>query len=183
MWKNNCLDETRKALLEQNVIELGGDVDREMALYVREALLRLIAKGAPPIKVIITSEGGNLGFGLDIYDALRLYPGEKEGIVLGCAKSMAAVILQACQKRKIARHGHLLIHHVLRMEPTSLAIFSSKKEVAKIIRDLGKSQEKIYQVLKARTKKTLAAIKRQCKKADHMTAQEALAFGLVDEIF
>lgn len=49
MWKHDKLDDVQIALLDQNIISIGGEIDSINALYVREALLRLMGKGSPPI--------------------------------------------------------------------------------------------------------------------------------------
>ena len=83
MWKFKELDETQQKLLKSGIIDIGGSVDADMALYVREALLRLRAEGNPPVSLHITSSGGSVSIGLDIYDTIRLYLGQKTGIVTG----------------------------------------------------------------------------------------------------
>lgn len=181
MWRNNHLDQTQLELLNQSTIDLGGEVDEDMILYVREALLRLTVKGSPSITVLITSRGGSVEVGLDIYDALRLYTGEKTGIVLGFAKSMAVLILQACEKRKCMRHATLLIHHISRRE-VSLDILRDPIKLKEVRDDLEASQSRLYVILGARTCKTVDVIREECAKERDMTAEEALAFGLVDEV-
>src|SRR5258706_13842770 len=112
MWGHNKLNELHRQLLDKNIIEIAGEVDADMIMYVREAMLRLIAKGNPDITVLINSNGGSVTCGLDIYDVLKYYTGKKTGIVQRFAKSMAAVILQACERRQTMRHSIIHIHHV-----------------------------------------------------------------------
>lgn len=181
MWPHNKLDEVQRGLLEQNIIEIGGDINENMAFYVREALLRLIAKGSPPIKVLITSGGGAVRYGLDIYDGLKYYPGEKTGVAQAIAKSMAAVVLQACQKRQSMRHSQLLIHHVSTTE-VNLDALRDPARMAKIKEDAETDQARIYNILSDRTGHSVDEISAECTKDQQMNAEEALAFGLIDEI-
>ena len=181
MWPHNKLDEVQRGLLEQNIIEIGGDINEDMAFYVREALLRLVGKGSPSIKVLITSNGGSVRYGLDIHDGLKYYAGEKTGVVQGIAKSMAAVVLQACQKRHSLRHSWLLIHHVSTTE-VSLDSLRDPAKMAKIKEDAETDQARIYKILSDRTGHNVDEISAECAKNQQMNAEEALSFGLIDEI-
>jgi ATP-dependent Clp protease protease subunit len=181
MWKHDKLDEVQKGLLDQNIISIGGEIDVDTAMYVREAILRLVCKGSPPIKVLITSTGGSVRFGLDIYDALKYYAGEKTGVVSGIAHSMACVILQACQKRQCMRHSSVLIHHVSTTE-MSLDAIRDKTEIAKIREDLEGDQARIYKILSKKTRKSVKKIRKECVKNKQMNSEKALKFGLIDEI-
>ena len=82
------MTETQERLLDKNTVDVVGDIDGEMAFYVRKAIMRLMVKGCPPIEIYISSNGGSVDYGLDIYDMFKLYKGEKTGIVIGIASSM-----------------------------------------------------------------------------------------------
>lgn len=181
MWKHTELDKVQKKLLKQRIISIGGEVDGSMAMYVREALLRLMGQGSPDIKVLITSGGGSVSVGLDIYDAIRLYPGKTTGIAHGIASSMAAIILQGCTKRIAAVHSRILIHHISTRE-VNLDVLRDQKRIARMRDDLEKDQTKLYAILAVRTKRSINSIKNECVKDRQMTAEEALEFGLIDEI-
>ncbi|MEA1929385.1 MAG: ATP-dependent Clp protease proteolytic subunit [Patescibacteria group bacterium] len=181
MWSHDELNRVQLDLLDRGVIEIGGKVEGKTALYVREALLRLVARGSPPITISICSEGGLVEVGLDIYDAFQVYPGKKIGLVVGYARSMAAVVLQACTQRIASRHAQLLIHHVSRRE-ISLDVIQDAKRLAALKTSMEASQDRLYRILAARSGKSVAAIRRECKKGQDMTAEEALEFGLVDMV-
>ena len=181
MWKHDKLDDVQISLLDQNIISIGGEIDSGTALYVREALLRLMGKGSPPVKVLITSDGGSVRFGLNIYDGLKYYAGEKTGVVLGIAHSMAAVILQACQKRQCMRHSCILIHHVSTMN-VGLDALRNPAKMAKIKEDLEEDQARIYKILSDRTGKSVDAISAECAKDQSMNSENALEFGLIDKV-
>lgn len=181
MWKNNAIDDVRMKLLEKDIIEISGDIDSDMVRYIREAISRLIGKGSPPITVLITSPGGDVDIGLDIFDALRYYSGEKTAVVHGYANSMAAVILQVCNKRIAMRHAHILVHHISKTQ-IKLDVLRDKAKTAEVRNDLEKSQKRIYEILVKRTGKTLAEVKKACSRNESMTAEEAKAFGLIDKI-
>jgi len=77
--------------LGRGIIDLQGDVDGKMIFYVREATTRLIAHDSPDITIHITSGGGSVDTGLDIYDFLQNYTGKITGKVFGYARSMAVL--------------------------------------------------------------------------------------------
>jgi len=175
------VDKNLASLLEKNQLLLMGEVDKRMFEYVYEATQLLIAKGSPEIEISITSNGGSVDFGLDIYDLLRLYTGSKVITIISIAASMGAIIVQACNKRKVAQHAKVLIHYVSRRN-INLSQLKDPEELGKIIKDLEGSQNRLEAILVEKTKKPVDIIQAECKKDHPMTAEEALAFGLVDEI-
>jgi ATP-dependent Clp protease protease subunit len=181
MWIHNKLDDVHRGLLDHGIVEISGDIDGDMAMYVREAMLRLTAKGSPAVKVIITSGGGSVSCGLDIYDTLAYYSGEKTGVVQGFAKSMAAIVLQACQKRQSMRHAYLLVHHISTTQ-VGLDSMRKKAKMARIKKEAEDDQVRLYKILGDRTGHTVSEIRRACAKNQSMNAEEALEFGLIDEI-
>jgi len=170
-------------LLEKGIIDLRGEVEDSMFEYVRECVGLLSLEDNPPIHVKITSEGGSVVSGLFIYDLLRLYPGHKTGVVIGFARSIAAVILQACDKREAAKNSLLLIHGVkIGMRGVPLDEICDNKEFRKKLENSRAAQEQIYLILKSKTKKSKSDVVALCKEDRDLLAKEALAFGLIDEI-
>jgi len=110
--KNEKWDEIVEILLSKKVLILRGDVNKDMVLHVYKCLLVLEAQNSPDIEIRFFTEGGEVKSGLDIYDALRKYKGRKTGIVYSRARSMGAVILQACEERVCLKHAVVLIHNV-----------------------------------------------------------------------
>lgn len=177
------LSEAQLALLQAEVpvIDIIGEVERPMYEYVRTAIMYLRTKGNPGIDVIITSPGGRVDVGLDIYDLLRLYPGNKTATITSRAESMGAVILQACDVRRCMRHSTVLIHHISTSNIT-LDLIRSRAKLAQFRKDMETDQHRLYDILAARTGKTIPEISKACAKDEPMTAEEAIAFCLIDEI-
>lgn len=181
MLDYNNLNEVQIALLKKRIIDLKGDVNDEMAYYVREALFRLKTENDPDIEVQISSNGGDVAVGLCIYDMLKNYPGQKTGIVNGFARSMGAIILQACNVRCCMRHSSVLIHHVS-INRISLDELRSKKKLKKRKKDMEKDQDSLYKILMKKTGKSKEEIMAACRKDLGMTSKEAKEFGLIDKI-
>ena len=166
---------------ETPTIDIVGEVNNKMFQYVRTAVMYLRSKGNPDIDVVITSPGGSVEAGLDIYDLLRLYKGNTVATVHDMAASMGALILQACDERRCAIHSGILIHHIL-TDKVSLDVLRSEKRLKKMIDSMEEKQARKYQVLAERTGKSVSNIRRECAKNKTMTAEEALKFGLIDSI-
>jgi len=166
---------------ETPTIDIVGDVNADMFQSVRAALMCLRTRNNPDVDIVITSRGGDVEAGLDIYDLLRLYPGKKTATVFDKAASMAAIILQACDVRQCARHSSVLIHHISRGNVT-LDVLRSKKKLESMISAMESRQKLQYKILSHRTGKTISVIRRACSKDQFMSAQEALDFGLVDSV-
>jgi ATP-dependent Clp protease protease subunit len=181
MWDYNGFSKLQLDLIRERVVDMSGEVDGDMARYTREALLRLKAEGSPDVEIRITSGGGHVEYGLDIYDMIRLYKGKTRGVVFGPAASMAAIILQGCVHRCAAVHSHILIHHISRGQIT-LDDLRSTTRIAKIRAEMEKHQQRLYQILSERTGKSIPHIRKVCAKDKNMTPAEAKAFGLIDEI-
>ena len=182
MWKNDHLDQLQLDLLKQNILVIGGEIDWNAARYVREALLRCVAKGSPDIRVLITCEGGDLHIGLNIYDLLKSYEGYKTALVQGYAQSIAAVILQACEKRQSLPHSYIRIHHMHDKSGISLDILRDAEKLKAVCEDMEQCQAQLDRILTERTGKSIDEIRATCEKDEDMNAEEARDFGLIDEI-
>ena len=177
------LSSLQRGLLEKRIIDLRDEVDDRMFEYVRECMALLSLKNNPPIHIKITSDGGSVTSCLFIHDLFRLYPGQKTGTVIGFARSTAAVILQACDKRQAAQNSLLLIHSVMiSMSRVPLDEFNDTKEFGKRLKNSRADQERLYLILERRSGKSRSDIVALCKEDRDLSAEEALAFGLIDEI-
>lgn len=175
------MNEIQKEQLKRNIIDIQWGVTDDMAVYVRECFSNLLARGCPDITIHITSSGGSVECGLAIYDCLKAYPGKKTGIVSGYARSMATIILQACDKRLALMHANILIHHISRKN-LSLDTLTDPVKLKKVVEDMQGSQNYLYAILQKRTGKNLEEIRKVCAEDRDMSAHEALEFGLIDEI-
>ncbi|MEN9561566.1 MAG: hypothetical protein RIQ56_839, partial [Candidatus Parcubacteria bacterium] len=164
--------------LQKPIIPITGEVNHEMYRRVSTSILFLVSKGSPPIELWIDSGGGSVAAGLDIYDLVRTYKNQVDGVVHAYAASMAAMILQGCAKRSCMRHGTVLIHHISRDE-VKLDTLRIPVRRDQMIKRMEKSQRRLYDILSERTKQPLTKIRATCAKDEPMSAEEALDFGLI----
>jgi len=174
-------------LLQRGILHIFGAIDEAQGRYIQVARMLLDASGSPDIEVRITSEGGAAHIGLDIYDLIRTYEGKTTGRVYGHAQSMSAVILQACKERECCKHATLLIHNPYPQNPGWGLLYPQKGDNygatrKKIKEELFKIRNQLYQILHERTGQPIEEIEKKCLKDTIMTAEEALAFGLIDKI-
>lgn len=181
MKKDKDVRKAMAALLEKNVVVLSLKVDGDMVMHVYKCLAILESRDSPDIEVRIFTNGGSVRAGLDIYDALRRYKGKKTGVVYAYARSMGAIILQACDDRICLQHAAVLIHHI-NTQSISLDVIEDPKRLAKLRESMWTDQRAIYGILVQRTGKSEKEIRDTCKKDQDMSAAEAFKFGLIDRI-
>jgi ATP-dependent Clp protease protease subunit len=168
-------------LLKDRIIFLSDVVDTEMYSRVVAQLLYLANEDPKtPIRMYLNSPGGSVSDGLAIYDTMQLVPCDVETYCLGNAASMGAVLLSGGTKGKrfVLPHARVMIHQpliggVMRGVATDLAI--EAREMMRI-RDL------LYQILGRHTGKPFEQIKKDCDRNFWMSAQEAVAYGICDQI-
>ena len=133
--------------------------------------------GAAVVRVEINSDGGSITAGMAVYSALRQFPGRKVGVVMGMAASMATVLLQACDDRRIARGAFMMVHGAsgdVRGTPGQL------RDAADAI---DKMQSSIVEIYAARTKLSRAKLESLMTGADtYLTAEEAVKLGFADAV-
>lgn len=167
-------------LLKDRIIFLSGEINNEMADVAVAQLLFLEAEDPDKdIMLYINSPGGMVTAGMAIYDTMNYIKAPVSTIVIGMAASMAAVLLAAGTKGKRVAlpNAEIMIHQPLggaQGQATDIAIqaeqiLKSKKKINRILADCtGKSEEQIA-----------ADVER-----DHyLSADEALEYGLIDNIF
>lgn len=167
-------------LLKDRIIFLSGEINNDVADVVVAQLLFLEAEDPDKdIMLYINSPGGLVTSGMAIYDTMNYIKAPVSTIVIGMAASMAAVLLAAGTKGKRVAlpNAEIMIHQPLggaQGQATDIAIqaeqiLKSKKKINRILADCtGKSEEQIA-----------ADVER-----DHyLSADEALEYGLIDNIF
>lgn len=106
--------EDQQRCVAARLIPIIADISRHTFEDTGSIIEDLLCIGAPDIKVLISSNGGDVDFGLHIYDLISTYPGHSTGVVYCKADSMAATILQGCDVRLCAKHASVFIHHISR---------------------------------------------------------------------
>ena len=167
-------------LLEDRVIFLCDEVNDATASLVVAQLLYLEAQDPDKdINLYINSPGGSVSAGMAIYDTMNYIKCDVSTICIGMAASMGAFLLSSGTKGKrfALPNAEIMIHQVLggaRGQATDVAIQTQQ---------LLKTKNKLNRILAENTGKDVAQVERDTERDNYLTAEEALEYGLIDQVF
>ena len=117
--KNDCKENKKPKvsdidLIEKRIIYLDVEIDDKLAKEIIETLLKMDACNNKDITMYINSGGGSVSLGLAIYDVMNMIKSDVRTICIGCAASMASVLLinGTKGKRFILPNAEIMIHEV-----------------------------------------------------------------------
>ena len=166
-------------LLKDRIIFLQGPISDESAnLVVAQMLFLQFDDPKADINLYINSPGGSVTAGMSIYDTMQFVNCDVATYCLGQAASMGAMLLTAGTKGK--RHclpnGRVMIHQPLAgTEGTTVEILIHAKEFIRTKRILN-------DLLSKHTGQSVERIEKETDRDNFMSAQEAVDFGLVDQV-
>ena len=167
-------------LLNDRVIILSEEVNDTTASLVVAQLLYLEAQDPDKdLSFYINSPGGSISAGMAIYDTMQYINCDVCTICMGMAASMGAFLLQAGApgKRMALPNAEIMIHQPLmgglQGQATDIKIHADH-----IIR----MRKKLNTIMSERTGQPLEVIERDTERDNFMTAQEAVAYGLIDKV-
>ena len=166
-------------LLKDRIIFLGGPIDDAVANTVVAQLLFLESEDPDKdIHLYINSPGGVVTAGLAIYDTMQYIKPDVSTICIGQAASMGALLLTAGAKGKryALPNARIMIHQPLGgAQGQSTDIQIQAREIQRI-------REVINDILVESTGKDRETVVQDTERDNFMTAEEAKAYGLVDEV-
>ena len=169
-------------LLKDRIIFLGEDVNATSASLIIAQLLFLESEDPDKeIYLYINSPGGSITDGMAIVDTMNYIKCPVCTICVGMAASMGAVLLTSGQKGKryALPNAEILIHQPL----IGGGGLSGQTTEIKIHADhMVRTREKLNKLLSERTGQDIATIERDTERDNYMTAEQALQYGLIDEI-
>lgn len=169
-----------KHLMSRKIF-LTGEVNASMANDFASKMLYLTDKNEP-IDIYINSPGGSVDAGLVIYDIIQSCEGKVPINIycIGTAASMGAILLAGGQKgrRYILPHSKCMIHEPLISGGMGGAATSIKKVADSIL----ETKQIMNKILAKHTGKTEEEIDEATAFDNYMNAEEAIAFGLCDEV-
>ncbi|MEI8103497.1 MAG: ATP-dependent Clp protease proteolytic subunit [Candidatus Moraniibacteriota bacterium] len=166
-------------LLKDRIIFLGSGIEDGMANAIIAQLLFLDSQNAKEdITMYINSPGGSVTAALAIYDTMQYVKAPVRTICVGMAASAAALLLAAGAKgkRMILPNGEVMIHQVMggaSGQATDIDIHARRILAIK---------EQLNKILSKHTGKKLAKVAQDTERDYFMTADEALAYGVVDTV-
>lgn len=168
-------------LLKDRIVFIGGPIDDYSANIVIAQMLFLMSEGKnQDINVYINSPGGSVTAGLGIYDTMQFVPCDIATYCIGQAASMGAFLLNAGApgKRHALRSSRIMIHQPLGGAQGTASDITIQAE--EIVRLKGYLNDRMAEHnSRGKTTEELALA---TDRDNFMSAQEALEFGLVDEV-
>jgi ATP-dependent Clp protease protease subunit len=166
-------------LLMDRIIFLGTPINDDVANIVIAQLLFLQADNADrDIHIYINSPGGSVSAGLAIYDTIQFLKSPVNTICMGLAASMSAFLLAAGRagKRSALPHSRIMIHQPSGgAQGTAADIEIQAKEILYL-------RGKMNELMAKHTGRPLEQIERDVDRDRFMSAEEAKAYGIVDNI-
>lgn len=168
-------------LLKDRIIFLGTAIDDTVANLVIAQMLFLESDDPEKeINFYINSPGGSVSAGLGIYDAMQHIKCPVNTTVVGMAASMAATLLAAgTGKRYALPNSRIMIHQPL---IHGGGISGQVTDIEITARELIRTKEKMAGILAKHTGQTLEKILADTERDRYLSAEEAQAYGLVDEV-
>ena len=166
-------------LLKERVVFLVGPVDDSVANVVVAQLLFLESENPDKdINLYINSPGGNVSSGLAVYDTVQFIKPDVSTICVGLAASMGALLLAggAKGKRYSLPHSRMMIH-----QPSGGA-YGQATDIDIHAREILRLRERLNDVLAAHTGQPLEKISSDTERDNFMGAEEAVEYGLVDQV-
>ena len=166
-------------LLNDRIIFLSEEVNDATASLIVAQLLYLEAQDPDKdIQFYINSPGGSVTAGMAIYDTMRYIKCDVATICVGMAASMGAFLLSAGAKgkRMSLPNAEIMIHQ------PSAGTQGQITDMALHLKRLQNVKERMNRILAENTGKSVEEVTEACERDNFMTAEEALAFGLVDRV-
>jgi ATP-dependent Clp protease protease subunit len=166
-------------LLKERVIFLVGPINDQMANLVVAQLLFLESENPDKdISLYINSPGGSVSAGMAIFDTMNFIKPEVSTLCIGMAASMGAFLLAAGTKGKrfSLPNSKVMIHQPLG------GTQGQATEIEIAAREILKTRERLNQLLSENTGQPLSRIEQDTERDYYLTAEEAKAYGLVDDV-
>ena len=166
-------------LLKDRIIFIGEAIDDHLASLVVAQILFLEAEDPEKdICIYINSPGGSVTAGMAIYDTMQYVKPDISTICVGMAASMGAFLLSSGTqgKRFALPNAEIMIHQPLG------GINGQAEDIRIHAEWILKTRSKLNQILSKNTGQPLATIEKDTDRDNFMSADEAMAYGLVDKV-
>ena len=166
-------------LLKDRIIFIGTPVDDVVSnLIIAQLLFLQMDDSEKDINVYINTPGGSVTSGLAIYDTMQFVKPDVSTYCVGQASSMGALLLCAgtAGKRYALPHARIMIH-----QPWG-GVQGAAADISIQAQEILRLRARIEEILAKHTKQPLDRIKKDTDRDYFMSAEEAKAYGIVDEV-
>jgi ATP-dependent Clp protease protease subunit len=166
-------------LLVDRIIFIGTPIDDNVSnIIIAQLLFLQMSDAKKDIHLYINSPGGSVTSGLAIYDTMQYLTCDVNTYCVGQAASMAAVLLAAGTKGKryALPNANIMIHQVLG------GAEGQASDVEIRVKYMLKLKQRLNGILSKHTGKPVEQVEKDCDRDNFMSAEEARAYGLVDQV-
>jgi len=166
-------------LMMDRIIFLGVPINDYVANIIQAQLLFLESADADrEIRIYLNTPGGSVYAGLGIYDTMQYINPDVSTICTGMAASMGAVLLTAGTKgkRTALKHSRVMIHQPLG------GASGQASDIEITAREIQKLKKELYEIIANHSDTDYKKVWKDGDRDYWMTAQEALDYGMIDEI-
>ena len=166
-------------LLKDRIIFVGTPINDQIANLIIAQMLFLASEDPKKdIALYLNTPGGLVTAGMAIYDTMQYIPSDVMTICVGQASSMGAVLLAGGTpgKRQALPNARIMLH-----QPMG-GITGQASDMEIHAREIIKMREQINQILVECTRRSVSEITRDTERDFFLTAEEAVNYGVIDEI-
>jgi ATP-dependent Clp protease protease subunit len=166
-------------LLKERIIFVTGPIEDYGASLITAQLLFLEAENPKKeVHMYINSPGGVVTSGLAIYDTMQFIRPAVQTLCIGQAASAATLLLMAGKKgeRFCLPNSRILVHQ------PSASFYGQAADIARHAQEIIKLKRRLNEIYAKHTGQSIEAIEKALDRDTYMTAEEARAFGLVDQL-
>lgn len=166
-------------LLDSRKIFLVGEVNKDSASLVVTQLLYLDSISDEPIDLYINSPGGSVIDGLSIIDTMQFVKSKVRTINTGQCASMGAWILASGDIRCALPSAETMLHQ---MSIAGGGLTGNIQDIEVSVKHMNKLNKKMLLQLASRTSRSVEELENVTKRDYYMNTEEAIAFGVIDEV-
>jgi len=177
--KGERVSDVFSRLLSERIVFLGTPIDDGVANVVIAQVLHLAAESTADVQLYLNSPGGSFSSVMAIYDTMRFVPCDVATLCVGQAASTAALLLAAGTpgKRSLLPHARVVLHQP-HVEGSRGSISDLALEAAEVARIRSEAEA----ILAAHTGRPVAQIRADTDRALVLTGQDAVAYGIADDV-
>lgn len=171
-------DQVYNRLLGERIIFLGQQVDDDIANKITAQMLLLAADPTKDIYLYINSPGGSVTAGMAVYDTMQYIPNDVVTIGMGLAASMGQFLLTGgtAGKRFALPNTDILMHQ------GSAGLGGTASDIKIQAEQLLRTKERMAKITAEHTGQSVETIIRDGDRDRWFTAEEAMGYGIIDEI-
>jgi ATP-dependent Clp protease protease subunit len=164
-------------LFDQRIVMIRGRLTNEAATGISAALLTLDAAGPAPVQLHVAGDGGELGAALTVIDVIDTMTAPVYALVTAQAAGAVVAVLAAADKRSAYRHARFKL-----TEPHAAGVTGTADEVTRAAGQHLRELEEIVLRLVEVTGQPRSRVEDDLAAGRTLSAQEAVEYGLIDEI-